>query len=379
MKKIVVLLSALAVLYSCGNNGGNNKKSEGVTFQPKQKEATIVTKGPVIAKDANDPLAFEGCVKLMLMLPEGLPAGSAAALQNKMLTMTSLNNVGAMGGSPIFVIVPTLTETKHEITSTPPVKQKINYAFSVYVANLEAGDIYGSVEQDLLGVGDSDELALTNALEAINPSDDKYQQMLKTAQERIIAYYEANGDRIITSANHLAAVNDFDQALTLLNSIPSACSCYDKAVAAKGEVLTKYFNNNAAVLISKMKSALASPRDCEEGFSKEFVALYAMVPSNSPSKKEADELYAEYQKSLDNAAIAKMARLQREYEAAMRDKELAAKVESDRIAAEAAMFKEQMAAQAAIEGQTALLEKYKKDASYNKLGWLWKMLYIGKE
>ena len=379
MKRIIVLLSALAVLYSCGNNGGNNNTNEGVTFQPKQKEATIVTKGPTMAKNVNNPLDFEGCVKLMLMLPEGLPAGSTSMLQSKMLTMTSLNNVGALDGSPIFVIVPTLAETKHDITTTPPVKHKINYAFSVYVANLEAGDVYGTVEQGLMGVGDSDELALTNAIEAINPSDEKYQQMLNSAQERIISYYEANGNRLITEAGNLASVNNYEQALTILNNIPSACSCYDKAIAEKGEVMKKYFENNASVLIAKMKAALASPRDGEEGFSREFLALYAMVPSNSPSRKEADQLYAEYQTSLDKAAANIMARQQKEFEAAMRDKELIAKIESDRIAAEAAMYKEQMAAQVAIEGQTALLEKYKKDASYNKLGWLWKKLYIGKE
>lgn len=379
MREFFVLLGALTVLYSCGNNVRKSRKSEAVTFQPQEKEATVVTKGPAVAKDANDPLAFEGCVKLMLMLPEGLPASSVAVLRNKMLTMTSLNNVGALDGSPIFVIVPTLTETKHDVTTTPPVKQKINYAFAVYVANLEAGDIYGTVEQDLMGVGESGELALTNALEAIIPSDDKYQQMLKTAQERIIAYYEANGNRLITEASTLAAVNDYEQALTILNNIPSACSCYDKAVATKGEVVKKYFENNASVLIAKMKAALASPRDGEEGFSKEFLALYSMVPSNSPSKKEADQLYTEYQKSLDKAAADIMARQQKEYEAAMRDKELNAKIESDRIAAEAAMYKEQMAAQVAIEGQTSLLEKYKKDAGYNKLGWLWKKLYFGKE
>lgn len=380
MKKILFALAGLAVLFACGGNGNsNNKKSEGVSFQPGQHQPTVVTKGPGVAKDAKDPLAFQGCVKLMIMLPEGMPSSSAAVLKSKMLSMTSLNNVGAMDGSPIFVIVPTLAEAKHDVTATAPPKQKINYAFAVYVANLEAGDVYGSVEQELMGVGDSDELALTNALEAINPADDKFQQMLKSAQERIVEYYETNGERLIAQARNQAAVNNFEEALTILNNIPSACSCYDNAIAAKGEILTMYFNDNASVLVSKMRAALASPRDNEDGFSQEFVALYAMVPANSTAKQEADQLYTEYQKSLGSAAAAKMARIQREYEAAMRDKELAAKVKTDSLAAQASMFKEQMAAQIAIEGQTALLEKYKKDASYNKLGWLWKKLYIGRE
>ena len=115
-----------------------------------------------------------------------------------------------------------------------------------------------------------------------------------------------------------------------------------------------------------------------------------MVPPNSKAKAEADALYAEYVKSLDETARKNMEKQQREWEAEQKrlDREAeiriaeanaAAQAQAEQNAHELAMYKEQMAAEIAIQGQQQLLEKYKKDASYNKLGWIWKLFYHGKE
>lgn len=376
MKKQLLAFIGLLSICACGNNGGSG--NNGVSFAPKTKE-TVVTKGPAV-KDVNDPLTFEGCVKLMIILPEGLPESSEALLRNKIVNMTAINNVGSLDGSPIFVIVPTIAEINHDITATVPAKHKVKYAWAIYVANLRSGDIYGTVEGELLGIGDSGELALNNAISSVDGSDERYQNMLKTAQERIIAYYDANGLSLIEEAKTMAAVNDFEEAITSLNNIPNAASCYKEALAAKNDIQKKYFVNKGDVLIAKMKAAMASPRDNEDGFSEEFTALYVMVPSNSPAKKEADALYAEYQKSLDKAAVAKMARLEKEWQAQQRMMAIDSAQASQNRAAQLELYKAELNAKVAIEGQTSLLEKYKKDAGYNKLGWLWrKVLFIGKE
>ena len=355
MKKYILFISFAIVLISCG---GNNEEGK-VVFAPKEKAETIVTKGPSEQKDPMDPVAFEGCVKLMIMLPEGLPGGSEALLRNKMLSMTSINNVGAIDGNPVFVLVPTIEVINHDITVTVPAKHKVKYAMAIYVANLETGDVYGSVEDEVMGVGDSGELALSSAISGIEPAADKYQQMLKSAQERIIAYYNTNGDKFISEAMALANVNKYEEALTILKSIPLACTCYEKALEVKNEVMGKYLASNSAVLVAKMKAALASPRDSEEGYSKEFLALYTMLPPNSPSKAEADKLYADYQKSLDVAAAQIMAQKKLEWERQQQREKAQIVAEQENQRLEFEKYKIEMQSNAAIEGKTALLEKYK--------------------
>lgn len=390
MKKnrLFIVPICVLILASCDEN--NTQKSQGPTFAPKQQTETVVTKRPV-SRQVDGVLAFVGQVKLNIMLPEGLPENNKNVLYNKMLAMTSVNGVGAVDASPILSIIPTFAEMNHDITATVPAKHKIKYDFIVWVANLETGEVFASAQQELLGIGDSEELALGNAISAFSPTDNKWQEMLKTAQDRIIDFYNNNGDRLIKEAQGYLATNDYSKAMLILNNIPMACGeVYDRALEVKNTVLDQYFQNDAEFLISKMKACLASPRDDENGFSNDLLAAYTMIPPNSKAKTEADALYVEYVKSLDDYAKKNMEKQQREWEAEQKrlDREAevrlveaqsAAQIQAEQNAHELALYKEQLAAEVAIQGQTQLLEKYKKDANYDKLGWVWKLFYFGKE
>lgn len=392
MKKnrlFIIPICALMLASCGGNNAPKEQESQGPTFAPKQQE-TVVTKHPASRK-VDSVLAFVGQVKLNIMLPEGLPENSKNVLHNKMVAITSVNGVGSVDASPILCVIPTFAEINHDITATVPAKHKIKYDFNVWVANLETGEVFASAQQDLLGIGDSEELALGNAISAVSPTDNKWQEMLKNAQDRIIEFYNTNGDRLIKEAQGYLVANQYSQAMLILNNIPMACGeVYDRALELKNNALNQYFQNDAEYLISKMKAYLALPRDDENGFSYDFLAVYAMLPPNSKAKAEADALYAEYVKSLDDIARKNMEKQQREWEAEQKrlDREAevrlievqsAAQIQAEQNAHELAMYKEQMAAEVAIQGQQQLLEKYKKDASYNKLGRIWKLFYIGKE
>lgn len=390
MKRFIIP-ACLLLLAACGSKGKSGQEEQGIVFAPKQERTeTLVTKRP-LAKANDSILSFIGQVKLNIMIPETLPSECQTMLHNKMLTMTSINGVGSVDASPILCIIPTFAELSHDVTATIPAKHEIKYDFNVWVANLASGEVFASAQQNLLGVGDSDQLALINAMSAISPSDNQWQEMLKTAQDRIIEYYNTNGDRLIKEAQGYLAVNEYSQAMLILNNIPMACSeVYDRVLEAKNQVLGQYFQNDAQILISKMKAVLASPKDDENGFSSEFVALYSMIPSNSKAKAEADALYKEFTNSLEKTAADNAAKQQREWEAQQKrlekedeirliEAQNAVELQRDYNATQLAMYKEQMAAQIAIEGNQQLLEKYKKDASYNKLGRIWKLFYIGGE
>ena len=388
MKRLLYIL-IFATAVSCGGNKGKgNNADQGVVFAPKQQETAIVTKGPA-SKQTDPVLSFVGQVKLMIMAPRELDKRAASLLWNKMVAMTSINGVGSTGGSPTFILAPIVTEVDHDITATVPAKHKVKYNLNIYVANTTTGDVYASAQKDLMGVGDSKELALSNALSAINPSETQYQEMLKTAQDRILEFYNQNGDKLIKEAEGYLATNDYESAMTILNSIPMACgNIYDKALTVKNRCMDAYFQNEQQALISSMKAALAAPRDDENGYSSEFLRLYTMIPANSKAKKDAEALFTNYTKSLDSIKKQHLLKELRDYERAQKQLNREQELKMAEIKAatvqqkidkeyELAMMKEKMAADIAIKGQTDLLEKYKKDAAYNRLPWIRKVLYLG--
>ena len=312
MKKIAVFFTFCLLLSACGGNNNNKKSGNQPTFQPKSTTPQMeVTKGPGIKNED----AAQGKVKMAVLLPDNLDPAVADLLETRMTTIAINNNVGTNDGASTVVIIPKVVEISRDITSTVPPKHTVNYEFTVNIANLLSGDLFAGTQTSLVGVGDSDELASKNAVMSIKPADQAYSTIIKEAEEKAFAYYESNCERLVSDALAMAGRNEFDKALLILNSIPEGVVGYEKVTEARNKVLDAYFISNGNLLISKMKAAMATPKDGGDGYSEEFLAYYAMVPANSPAKKEADALYAQYSKTQDAVVRQKMANKQKEWEA----------------------------------------------------------------
>lgn len=376
MKRILAILAIATTLCSCGGTATNNNSNsgqaavaQGPVFAP-QKRETIVTRHAV-TNPLEDVMRFQGAVRFMIVVPETIDTKSAEMLQNKLLAIASVNGMAAMGGDPGICMVPNLSLLSADVTSTIPAKHKVTYNFTIHIGNLATGDIYGNMQTTIMGVGDSQELAMINAVSSIDANDNRYQQMLQSAQEQVISYYNTHGETVLNMAKGYVASNKYAEAMAILSSVPSVCAdLYVKAVDMKNKVLGAKFATNADELVAKMEAALGLARDDMNGYCAEAMSFYAMIPANSPAKAKADKIYTDYLKTLDPNAKLNWERECRQWESD--EKERARKHELS-------MYKEEMATKVAIDGQTALLNKYKLDESHNKRGKFWKFFYNREE
>ena len=232
------------------NQQQDNVVAQGPVFNPEKKE-TVVTRSP-IANPMEDVMRFQGSVRFMIVIPEGFDLKTSEMLQNKLMAIASVNGVGALGGDPGLAMVPVLSLLSADVTSTIPAKHKVTYDFGIYVGNVVTGDVYGSVQKSIMGVGDSRELAMINAVSSISASDRAYQQMLQEAQNKVIEYIETNGEAILLTAKGYADAQQYSQALAVLNTIPSCCTeLYVKAVDLKNSILGKELATRADELVAK--------------------------------------------------------------------------------------------------------------------------------
>ena len=363
MKRTILLGLSILLLTGCGNKGSKGS----VTFAPKEQQ-TIVTRHPVAEVS---PAQFAGKVKLMVVLAADTDAAMAELLRNRLIQLCATYGVGAIDGAPSIIITPQLVELHHNKTATVPSKEQITYDLTLYVANLVTGDVYGSVQQKLVGVGDSAALALRNAVANIPTKSSVVEEMLRKAEEQILAYYNTHGETILAEAQAYIAAQQLEPAMALLNSIPQACTdLYQKAMPIKAELLAKSMVAHADECLVKMRAALGTATPDLGGYCPEAMAYYAMIPTGTPARKEADALYASYVSQLKPEAKQLWEREQRNWEA--EQQALLRKHELN-------LYQEDMAAKIAIDGQKLLLDKYKNDANHNKMGSFWKFFYRGKE
>lgn len=366
----VVLLSVIAMsLIACG---GNKKPQQNIAFNPgaspeqvedADREAKLAAKKAAFNAAQNpmeDLLTFEGKIKLTVMVPdEGLTTAEAKQLESKMIQMVTANGIGGLGGNPRYVIAPEVNILKKDVTSTAPVRHLIKYDITFYVADIILGTVFGSSNAQVTGVGDSETLAFLAAFNDLKPTDAKFQQMLSDAQGKIVTYYQEHGAELVNEAKMLSAKGDYAEAMALLGSIPSEVGdVYESAIQLMDELLPKYLENECGLILSQFQAALGNQKN---GVNKEAMAYYAMIPANSSCKAEADAAYKEYKAQLS-------AEDQREW-----DRE-SAQIQSDN---EFRKLKTELEAKIQITGNQCLLDKYKKDAAYNRLPWLRKLVHLG--
>lgn len=358
MLKYILSGIVLLLLTGCGNHSKNR-----VNFAPKEQE-TIVTRHPAL--DVS-PAQFAGQVKLMVAIVDETDSPTAALLRNKLIQLCAANGMGAIDGSPTIVLTPQIVEVSHNLTATIPKKHQVACDMTLYVANLATAEIYGSVQQRLLGVGDSKELALRNAVANLSVKDPATVQMLQKAEEQIIAYYNTYGDEVLAEAQAYVAVRRVEPAMTLLNSIPKACAdLYKKSLPIKADLLVKGLGIRADEALTKMKASLAATNPELGGYCPEAMSYYEMIPAGTAARKEADAIYEAYIKRLNPAAKQQWEKEQRNWQAEQ---------ETLKRKHELNLYQEEMAAKIAIDGQTALLNKYKKDVANSRMGAFWRFFY----
>lgn len=367
--KIILLSMFTLALVACG---GNKKPQQNIAFNPgaspeqkvdEDREAKIAAKKAAF-NAAQDPMenltAFEGKIKLTVMVPdENLSVEAAKQLESKLIQMVTANGIGGLGGNPRYVLAPEVNLLKKEVTSTAPVRHLITYDITFYVADILLGTVFASSNIQATGVGDSETLAFLAAFNDLKPTDAKFQQMLSDAQDKIVKYYQEHGSELINEAKIWSTKGDYAEAMALLGSIPAEVGdVYKSAIRLMDELLPKYLDNECGLILSQLQAALGNQKN---GINKEAMAYYAMIPANSSCKAEADAAYKEYKAQLSSED-------QREW-----DKE-SAQIQSDN---EYRKLKMELEAKIQITGNQCLLDKYKKDAEYNKLPWLRKVVHLG--
>lgn len=384
MKKIAVqftlVCTIVSLIFSCSNSGkkfdpavndstsvGNDSEHERLIAEKKAK--FDAEQGSNLNQQL---LQFDGKVKLTIMIPtdQGLSEVEMKVLESKLMQMVTTNGIGGLGGNPRFVIAPVVNILRKDATSTAPIKYSINYDVMFYVADILTGSVYGSYSMKFTSVESSEARAFIAGFENLNSSENGFQEFLKNAQEKIIKYYNDNGDKIISEANSLASQKKYAQAISLLESIPMEAElAYNKASKITPKVFQNYLDNECQTVLAMMKSSLGVYNEqSAAGYSSEAMGYYKMIPNGAKCKKEADQIYGAYKKKLNPQKIKNWEQAEREWQA---------KINQSNADNEFRKLQEEMKAKIAVEGNVCLLEKYKKDAAYDNLPWLRKLIHLG--
>lgn len=299
MKRTLIVLSFASVLFSCTNG---SQRKQGVYYNPEPANTDLIQEDrPQYRSESNEFLETfeESGVTLTVMSPaiEGdISYESSKQITLKLLRLVTSNGIGCLGGDPTYALVPVLSLQNKGVTATVPSKMTVTYTMTLYVGNALTGEIYESTAINIMGVGNSYEKAVINAVNSIGDNRE-IKQMLANASNKIINNYEKDPYAIINKANEYISKDDIDFAYLLLSSVPDAAT---ETYALVQEYLPKvqemFYLKHSENMLSRMKDAIAK---AGMTYNPDISAYHQLIPVGSEQRLVADKLFDEYIAKLD--------------------------------------------------------------------------------
>jgi hypothetical protein len=203
-----------------------------------------------------------GKIALSVIMPQnvdGLDFSQLSKIETKITQIVSSTGIAASGYNNNFVIYP-----KFAIYETNVVEggmeniTVIKCELSMFIKQVDNNILFSTISKQLKGNGKSKSIALTNAISKISANDKDFQLFIETGKAKIIAYYESKCGDIIAKSEGLAKMQDYEQALGLLMSVPEEVGCYSKVLEKSIEIYKVYQNQKCINQIQEAKVEIAA-------------------------------------------------------------------------------------------------------------------------
>lgn len=315
--RLAALVLFASAMVSCANNANkkSNSSSNGVLFAPTEKETSLSSeeREAAIAEKRAEIASMDVCTELssssirMTILPPALSGDIdekiCESIVSKLLTISTANGISGVNGSSIIAFAAAMDQTGRSVTGSAPQKMTVKYSVTYYVMNTDSGDVYGSCQQEVTGVGSSFYEATANAVNSIS-SNQNLQKMLSESSERVILWYNDNYQQIINDAKYSQSKNEYLQAISILRSIPEAAHIASSAAAKLlPEMIDRFQRQVAGEQLVLMKDAIAASG---AEYSPKVAAHLYMLPVGSAEAKEGNDLYQKYMSQIDAERLRKI-------------------------------------------------------------------------
>ena len=198
------------------------------------------------------------CLNPYIHESEEIDETTKAVMLSKLNQIANAKGMAGAGFDNRFIITAHLQNVKSVQTQTFPQKNAVVVNICIYVGDGLDGTLFANYCCEKKGIGDTEQKALASAIRKIDPNDKKLQMAIEKGKKQILKYYERMSGNIIATAKATAANGRFEEAMSLLFSIP----VYNKDFETAQNLIAEYgytsLGNNNKDIVRKARSAWSS-------------------------------------------------------------------------------------------------------------------------
>lgn len=189
---------------------------------------------------------------------ENFPEGAKAMMENKLTQLLTRNGIAGMDYLGQFVLTVTTTPLDKDIIAGPPSKIAEKMEMNLYIVDAYAKTIFSSTSFSVRGLGETENKCYLNAISRMPLQSPQIAQFIQEGKEKIIGYYDHEGEALIKKAQFLAKQKKYNEALFQVTLIPQQSKHYDAALAAGLEIYQQYIDNECNINLAAARQAWAA-------------------------------------------------------------------------------------------------------------------------
>ena len=197
---------------------------------------------------------------------EQFPEGAKAMIENKLTQLLTRNGIAGIDYLGQFVLTVTTTPLDKDVIPGPPAKISEKMEMNLYIVDAYAKTIFSSTSLTVRGLGETETKCYLNAISRMPVQSPQMSKFIDEGKQKIIDYYDHEGENLIQRAEFLAKQKKYDEALFYVALIPQQCKHYKAALEAGIAIYQQHLDNECAINLSKARAAWASEQNANGAF-----------------------------------------------------------------------------------------------------------------
>ena len=192
---------------------------------------------------------------------ETFPSGAKAMVENKLTQLLTKNGIAGLDYLGQFVLTITSTPLDKDVISGPPAKIAEKMEMNLYIVDAYAKTIFSSTSFTVRGLGETETKCYLNAITNMPLQTPAIAKFVEEGKNKIVEYYDHEGEQLMKKAMFLANQKQFDEALYWVTLIPQQSKHYDNALATGLEIYQMYLDNECNINLANARMAWAAEQN----------------------------------------------------------------------------------------------------------------------
>lgn len=252
----------------------------------------------------------------VLVPQEDIPAEAKKQLVSKLTQIATNYGIADDGLADRFVLTAdVLVSTKDIVPSHPPrISQKLDII--LYIGDVVEDKVFSSVTLPVTGVAQNENKAFINAFQRIPTRSAVLSEWMTETKDKVLDYYESNGEAVLSRADLLATAGDYAEAIASLLSVPEISSVAEIAREKVIAIMQEKTDREGLALYAKAKNVWTAGQD--EKSAAEALEFLSEIDPASKYAADAAELAVSIGRQMNSRQAKIEAEKQREFDFQMK-------------------------------------------------------------